>query len=267
MGGRAPQRDLLRPVSCDTHEMCVVAGEPSIYREFTRQLATRRQPFFIMGVPDASHAGDDTDVIHVGARGGLGDQHITRLDNRRAWACGLRRCAANGPVAVHARPEWAVPQGGMHQCRGREDHVQTSSCGTASELGRPTGTGDHCTVTRKRRRGCSLAHTRNWLESSSHRRPLWRLDTIACSARSRSQSQGAPPFGRGPLLSLHDQLIDDARHAFGAPGDRRGSRLRRARRHRAGQRDRAIIGRDMDVAAFEQRLVEELRLHLGRNPS
>ena len=32
----------------------------------------------------------------------------------------------------------------------------------------------------------------------------------------------------GPLLSLHHQLIDDARHAFGAAGDRRGSRLRRA---------------------------------------
>jgi hypothetical protein len=62
--------------------MCVVAGEPTIYGEFTRQLATRRQPFFIMCVADASHAGDDTDVIHVGTRGGLGDQHITRLDNR-----------------------------------------------------------------------------------------------------------------------------------------------------------------------------------------
>jgi len=185
MGGRAPQRDLLRPVSCDTHEMCVVAGEPTIYREFARQLATRRQPFFITCVADAGHAGDDTDVIHVGTRGGLGDQHITRLDNRWAWTCGLRRGAAHGPVAVHARPGWAVPHGKMHQCRGREDHVQTSSFGTASKLRRPTDSGDTCTVTPRETAGLFVSAPPE-LVGIRHRRALRRPEAIAFSARSRS---------------------------------------------------------------------------------
>jgi hypothetical protein len=62
--------------------MCVVAGEPTIHCEVTCQLATQRQPFLVPCVADASHAGDHTDVIHVGTRGGLGDQHIARLDHR-----------------------------------------------------------------------------------------------------------------------------------------------------------------------------------------
>ena len=58
-----------------------------------------------------------------------------------------------------------------------------------------------------------------------------------------------------------------ARHALGAAGNRLGSCLRCARRHRARQRDRVIVDLDVDIAVFEQRLVEELRLQLGRNPT
>ena len=58
-----------------------------------------------------------------------------------------------------------------------------------------------------------------------------------------------------PLRLLHDELIDHARHALGAAGDRRRSRLGRARRHGARQRDHVIVRLDVDVAPFEQRLV------------
>jgi hypothetical protein len=35
-----PQHAVLRPVFRDTHDMSVVAGEPAIHRQFTRELAT-----------------------------------------------------------------------------------------------------------------------------------------------------------------------------------------------------------------------------------
>jgi hypothetical protein len=69
MSLRAHQHDVLHSVSRDTQDMSVVAGEPAVHRQFTRELTARLQSILVADVADATPGGHHTDVIHIGPSG------------------------------------------------------------------------------------------------------------------------------------------------------------------------------------------------------